>query len=171
LSVDDDKADMSERAGEEPGSGRRSPTAREALHTTLDCSFEDAVDRVQLEHELAGFESVATTRLDRLVEGVLDETVTRTALVVVCHAEIARDAVEIDPALGGLLPCTTAVYETDGTVHVHHLSATKAMRDLGCTDADETAMDALVEATGERMRTVWENIEAIDAAYDGEPAA
>ncbi len=145
-----------------------SPTAEEALHTTLDCSFEEAVDRVQLEHELAGFESVATTRLDRLVEGVLEEDVTRTALVVVCHAEVARDAVEIDPALGGLLPCTTAVYETDDTVHVHHLSATKAIRDLGC--AEGQAVDDLVELTGERMATVWENIEAIDSAYDPEPA-
>lgn len=149
--------------------GERSPTVEEALHTTLDCSFEDAVDRVQLEHELAGFESVATTRLDRLVEGVLGEEVTRTALVVVCHAEVARDAVAIDPALGGLLPCTTAVYETDDTVHVHHLSATRAMRDLGCAD-DEAAVDALVELTGERMATVWENVEAIDTAYDAEPA-
>ncbi len=150
-----------------------SPTAREALHTTLDCAFEDAVDRVQLEHELAGFESVATTRLDRLVEGVLGEDVTRTALVVVCHAEVARDAVEIDPALGGLLPCTTAVYESaDGSVHVHHLSATKAMRDLGCVDAADTdALDDLVDLTGERMATVWENIENSDVAYDAEPAA
>lgn len=149
----------------------RSPAAAEALHTTLDCSFEEAVDRVQLEHELAGFESVATTRLDRLVEGVLGEAVTRTALVVVCHAEVARDAVDLDPVLGGLLPCTTAVYEQDGEVHVHHLSATKAMRDLGCVDADDRdAMADLVELTGERMRTVWENVEAIDASYGAEPA-
>ncbi len=157
--------------GVDPAGGNpdeQSSTAQEALHTTLDCSFEDAVDRVQLEHELAGFESVATTRLDRLVEGVLGEEVTRTALVVVCHAEVARDAVELDPALGGLLPCTTAVYERDGEVHVHHLSATKAMRDLGCADGD--AMDALVELTGERMQRVWENVEAIDASYDAEPA-
>ncbi|PSQ40148.1 hypothetical protein BRD13_00310 [Halobacteriales archaeon SW_5_70_135] len=127
----------------------RSPAAAEALHTTLDCSFEEAVDRVR----------------------VLGEAVTRTALVVVCHAEVARDAVDLDPVLGGLLPCTTAVYEQDGEVHVHHLSATKAMRDLGCVDADDRdAMADLVELTGERMRTVWENVEAIDASYGAEPA-
>lgn len=168
LSVARDRVDMSD--GDTPETdGSRSPTATEALHTTLECSFEDAVDRVQLEHELAGFESVATTRLDRLVEGVLGEEVTRTALVVVCHAEVARDAVEIDPALGGLLPCTTAVYETDEAVHVHHISATKAMRDLGCAE-DEDAIEALVDLTGERMATVWENILESDAAYDAEAA-
>ncbi len=140
----------------------QAPTAEEALHVTLDVEFDEAVDRVQLEHELAGFESVATTRLDRLVEGVLGEEIARSALVVVCHAEIARDAVEIDPAITGLLPCTTAVYEEhDGTVHVHHISATKAIRDLGCAPEDSEAVEELVELTGERMDEVWEHVEGL----------
>jgi uncharacterized protein (DUF302 family) len=139
------------------------PTARETLHATLDADFEEAVDAVQLEHELAGFESVATTRMDQLVEAVLGESVTRTALVVVCHAEIARDAVEIDPELAGLLPCTTAVYqrEGEGRVHVHHVSATKAIRDLGMAPEDREAVDDLVAATGERMAEVWAGVERL----------
>lgn len=141
------------------------PTVSETLHTTLDGPFEDAVLRVQLEHELGGFETVKVTRLDRLVEGALEEQIQRVALVVVCHAEIARDAVEIDPTLAGLLPCTTIVYEVPGddAVHVAHVSATKAIRDLGFVpDADEAVAD-LVDLTGDRMTTVWENIEAIEA--------
>lgn len=139
-----------------------SPTVEEALHVTLDLPFEEAVDRVQLEHELAGFETVKVTRLDRLVKGALEEDVDRTALVVVCHAEVARDAVEIDQALAALLPCTTAVYEdADGEIHVHHLSATKAMRDLGCARDQSEALDDLVELTGDRMDDVWGNIEAM----------
>lgn len=140
------------------------PTASEALHTTIDGPFEDAVLRVQLEHELAGFETVKVTRLDRLVEGVLEEDITRVALVVVCHAEIARDAVEIDPRLAGLLPCTTIVYEEPGddVVHVYHVSSTKAIRDLGfMPDAVEPIAD-LVDLTGDRMDEVWKNIEAIE---------
>jgi uncharacterized protein (DUF302 family) len=140
------------------------PTASEALHTTLDVPFEDAILRVQLEHELAGFETVKVTRLDRLVEGVLGEEIQRVALVVVCHAEIARDAVEIDPMLAGLLPCTTIVYEIPGddAAHVYHVSATKAIRDLGfAQDAGEAVAD-LVDLTGDRMAEVWENIEAIE---------
>lgn len=148
-------SDTAERAGPP------APTAEEALHVTLDADFEETVDRVQLEHELAGFESVATTRLDRLVEGVLGEDVDRSALVVVCHAEIARDAVEIDPAITSLLPCTTAVYEQDGLVHVHHLSATKAIRDLGCAPDDSEAVQALVDRTGEYMDEVWQHVEAM----------
>jgi uncharacterized protein (DUF302 family) len=144
---------------------RPSPTAEEALHVTLEYPFEEAIDRVQLEHELAGFETVKVTRLDRLVKGALDEEIDRTALVVVCHAEIARDAVEIDQALAGMLPCTTAVYEdADGVVHARHFSAAKAIRDLGCAgEADAEAVDALVEATGDRMADVWENVEAMAA--------
>lgn len=132
------------------------------MHTTLSQPFDEAVDAVQLEHELAGFESVATTRLDRLVAGALGEEVERAALVVVCHAAVARDALHIDPALAGLLPCTTAVYERPGDdrVHVQHFSTTKAMRDLGA--AAGAGMDDLVALTGEVMDEVWRNVEALE---------
>lgn len=137
-----------------------SPTADEALHLTVDRPFEDVVDEVQLEHELGGFETVEVTRLDEMVKGVFGEDVERTALIVVCHAEIARKALSIDQELAGLLPCTTVVYEdTSGSVHVHHVSATKAIRDLGAAP-DDAAEDVaeLVDITGERMTRVWENV-------------
>ena len=138
-----------------------SATAREAMHLTLDAAFEDAVPFVQLEHELAGFETVRVTRLDEMIAGMLGDAVPRTALLVVCHPEIARDALAIDPRLAGLLPCTTAVYESDGVVHVHHVSTTKAIRDLGCAPpGSEDAVAALVERTGEVMTRVWDNIDA-----------
>jgi uncharacterized protein (DUF302 family) len=139
------------------------PAADEALHTTVDMPFEDAVPFVQIEHELADFETVRVTRLDEMIEGMLGhDDVERTALIVVCHPEIARDAVRIDPTLAGMLPCTTTVYERagDDRVHVHHVSATKAIRDLGCAPAESgDAVADLVEKTGELMAVVWENIE------------
>ena len=143
--------------------GPPAPTADEALHTTLDMPFDDAVPFVQIEHELADFETVRVTRLDQMIEGMLGhDDVERTALIVVCHPEIAFDAIEIDPTLAGMLPCTTIVYEreADDRVHVHHTSATKAIRDLGCAPADAGgAVEDLVEKTGELMTVVWENIE------------
>ncbi|MFW6376772.1 MAG: DUF302 domain-containing protein [archaeon] len=142
------------------GPSDSAPTIREALHTTLDVPFEDAVPHVQLEHELAGFETVAVSRVDRMIEGVLKESVPRTALLVVCHADIAKQAIEIDQTLAAMLPCVTGVYEDDeGTVHVHHLSTTKAIRDLGAAPGDPAAVEALVEMTGELMTEVWENVE------------
>ncbi len=151
------------------------PTANEALHTTLDVPFEDAVPFVQLEHELADFETVKVTRLDSMIEGMLgEEDVERTALIVVCHPEVARDAIAIDQTLAGMLPCTTVVYETEGddAVHVHHVSATKAIRDLGCTPGDcDEAIEDLVELTGERMGDVWENIEKHAASATSESSS
>jgi uncharacterized protein (DUF302 family) len=141
----------------------QTPTVEEAMHLTLDASFEDAVPMVQLEHELADFETVRVTRLDEMIEGMLGDDVDRTALLVVCHPEVARDAVTIDQSLAGMLPCTTAVYEREGEdcVHVHHFSQTKAIRDLGCAPDDaEDEVDDLVDLTGERMTKVWENIRA-----------
>ncbi|WP_058366263.1 DUF302 domain-containing protein [Haloparvum sedimenti] len=138
------------------------PTVEEALHTTLDAPFEDVVPFVQLEHELADFETVQVTRLDEMIAGMLGDEVPRTALLVVCHPQIARDALAIDPTLAGLLPCTTVIYEreADDLVHVHHVSATKAIRDLGCAPGDcEPEVEALIDLTGERMSEVWANIE------------
>lgn len=140
----------------------RSPTVEDALHTTLELSFEDAVPFVQLEHELADFETVKVTHLDRMIEGMLDVSVDRTALIVVCHPEIAHDALAIDQQLAGMLPCTTVVYERedeDDFVDVYHLSATKAIRDLGCAPEANEDLDNLVEKTGELMEEVWTNIE------------
>jgi len=138
------------------------PTAEEAMHTTLDMSFDDAVPFVQLEHELADFETVKVTRLDQMIEGMLGQSVERTALLVVCHPEIARDALGIDNKLGGMLPCTTVVYEreADDLVHVHHFSTTKAIRDLGCAPAGhDEEIEALIDLTGKLMDEVWANIE------------
>lgn len=147
----------------EPADGSDvTPTASEALHTTLSMDFEDVVPFVQVEHELVGFETVTVTRLDEMIAGMLGEDVEGTALLVTCHAEIARDALALDRSLAALLPCTTAIYEREGddAVHVHHVSATKAMRDLGCAPADcEAEVEALVGKTGDLMAEVWENIE------------
>lgn len=144
------------------GSREPAPTVEEALHTTLEMPFEDAVPHVQLEHEFAGFETIAVTRLDEYIAGVLEEEIRKTALIVVCHAEIAKQALEIDPKLAGLLPCTTVVYESpDGDgVEVYHASTTKAIRDLGCAPREcEPEVEALVEMTGDVMTDVWANIE------------
>ena len=137
------------------------PTVEEALEAELALDFEDAVMQVQLEHEFAGFETVAVTRLDEFVAGVLEEEIERTALIVMCHAEIARNALAIDPSLAGLLPCTTVVSERpDGRVRAYHASTTKALRDLGFAPANaEPEVAALVELTGELMTEVWENVE------------
>lgn len=154
---------MSDAPDAAPGPTSTTPTAEEALHTTLEMEFEDAVPFVQLEHELADFETVKVTRLDEMIEGMLGEDVERTALLVMCHPEIAHDAIAIDQTLAGMLPCTTAVYETDAdddVVHVYHVSATKAIRDLGCAPGDcDEDIEALIEQTGEFMDEVWTNIQ------------
>ena len=136
-------------------------TAKEVLHTTVDMDFEDAVLAIQLEHELADFETINVSYLDKMIKGTLGETVSKVALIIVCHPQIAYGAFKIDPEIAGMLPCTTVVYESpeDGLVHVHHVSATKAIRDLGLVSSDsKDSLDQLVKLTGEKMQVVWKNI-------------
>jgi len=81
---------MSDTAAESPA-----PTADEALHTTLDVPFDDAVPFVQIEHELADFETVRVTRLDQMIEGMLGhDNVERTALIVVPPRDRVRRALD-----------------------------------------------------------------------------
>ena len=136
-------------------------TAKEELHTTVDMDFEDAVLAIQLEHELADFETINVSYRDKMIKGTLGETVSKVALIIVCHPQIAYGALKIDPEIAGMLPCTTVVYESpeDGLVHVHHVSATKAIRDLGLVSSDsKDSLDQLVKLTGEKMQVVWKNI-------------
>jgi uncharacterized protein (DUF302 family) len=144
------------------------PAVTEALHLTLELPFEDALPYVLLEHEYVGFETVKVTRLDRMIRATLGDDVPRTALLVICHGEVARDALAIDPRLAGFLPCTTVVYERPGDerVHLYHVSVAKVIRDLGCAPPGTAdAVAALVELTERYMTTVWENIEAnVDVA-------
>lgn len=152
-----------------PSPADPAPAVQEALQLTLSAPFEDVVPYVQLEHELVGFETVSLTRLDRMIEGALGESAPRTAVLVTCHAEVARDAVTIDPRLGGFLPCTTLIYERPGDdrVHLYHVSATTALRDLGGFPADAgDAVEALVDLTGEYMAEVWANIESHAGTID-----
>ncbi|MFB6253814.1 MAG: DUF302 domain-containing protein [Halobacteriaceae archaeon] len=139
-------------------------TVKEDLHLEIDADeFRDVVLYVQLEHELAGFETVQVTRLDELIEGSLNTTVERSALIIVCHAKVALKTIEINPQLVGFLPCTTAVYETttDNAIHIQHFSAAKTMRDLvDISEEDQHAIEELVNLTGEYMDQVWDNLEA-----------
>ena len=137
-------------------------TAKEVLHTTVDMDFEDAVLAIQLEHELADFETINVSYLDKMIKGTLGETVSKVALIIVCHPQIAYGALKIDPEIAGMLPCTTVVYESpeDGLVHVHHVSATKAIRDLGLVSSEsKDSLDQLIKLTGEKMQVVWKNIQ------------
>ena len=142
------------------------PTVERSKELTVredyDESFDDLVLEVQLEHELAGFETIATPRIDKQIEGQLGEEVTKTAMILVCHAEIGKEAIEMDPRVAGLFPCTTVVYEDadDGSWNVYHASAMQATKDLSIFPDDEATMQTLVEMTEERMGPVWEEIEA-----------
>lgn len=135
------------------------------LHLETSEEFEEVVDTVMLEHEIAGFETISVSDLSGMVEGleeVLDGEVDlqRTTLVIVCSGEIAKKTLELDPKLSSLLPCATAVYEGyDGTVHVHHESITKAIRDLGYASDRASEVEELVDVTSELVEDVWRNLE------------
>ena len=139
----------------------KTATAKEVLHTTVTMPFEDAVIAIQLEHELADFETINVSYLDEMIQNTLGKNVPRVALIIVCHPQIAYSALKIDPEIAGMLACTTVVYESseDGMVHVHHVSAAKAIRDLGLVPPEsKESLDQLVALTGEKMQVVWQNI-------------
>lgn len=149
----------------DPDAVETAPTVATAKEITVRSdyteSFDDLVLEVQLEHELAGFETIATPRIDKQIEGQLGESVTRTAMILVCHAEIGKEAIDLSPQVAGLFPCTTVVYESpeDGSWHIYHASAMQATADLGFFPDATAEMDTLVSMTEERMETVWAELE------------
>lgn len=145
--------------------GEQGSRTGSGLHLETSEEFDEVVDTVMLEHEIAGFETISVSDLSGMVEG-LEEVlegevdVKRTTLVIVCSGEIAKRTLDLDPRIASLLPCATAVYQDeDGVVHVHHESITKAIRDLGYASDRASEMDELVDVTSDLVEEVWTNLE------------
>ena len=80
-----------------------------------------------------------------------------------CNPEMADRALEAtDGRLGALFPCNMIVREAEpGVQRVYHLSIMKIARLLGLP-ADDEAMDAIIDDTGEMVATVFAELRADD---------
>jgi uncharacterized protein (DUF302 family) len=89
-----------------------------ALRGTTSLPFADAVARVRETLADEGFGVLTEIDVQATLREKLGEDVPPYVILGACNPRFAHRALEAEPDLGALLPCSVAVYERDGETRV-----------------------------------------------------
>jgi uncharacterized protein (DUF302 family) len=106
--------------------------------TTLPVGYEHSVRLARTALAREGFGIVSEIDLTRTLREKLGVAIPPYLLLGVCNPSLARQALEADPDIGLLLPCTVAVREAKDPGHTH-LLALDPIAALGLTGRADLA--------------------------------
>lgn len=112
---------------------------------TLDCPFDEALDRVTAALAAEGFGVISRIDLDKAFADKLGKTFRRYVILGACNPGLAHTAVTARPDVGLLLPCNVTVEENgDGSlVRIVDAGQMLGIGDLGTTpEIADLAKDA-----------------------------
>lgn len=81
------------------------------LHTSVDLSYEDAIERVTGLLKEQGFGILTEIDVKATLKTKLDVDVDKYIILGACNPPLAHQAIQADPTIGLLLPCNVIVYE------------------------------------------------------------
>lgn len=118
------------------------------LHIVVEGHYQTAIEQVVLALRAAGFEIAAEINL----EEILESHIPPYRIIVVCHPELTRRALLINPEIGVLLPCNVAVSQLDD----YHVEV-RIAEPLSVTSAElEPHLKSIVEEIHTRLMRVAE---------------
>jgi uncharacterized protein (DUF302 family) len=148
-----------------PESSPRKPgraTPPYGFGTTLPVSYEEAVRLVRTALEQEGFGIVSEIDLARTLKDKLSLATPPYLLLGVCNPSLAHQALEADPDIGLLLPCTVAIRAADDPGRTH-LLALDPLAALGLTGRADLV--PLAREVRERLeRAIGRAAEALSVA-------
>ncbi len=122
----------------------------EELSLTLQTSFATAHDRVVDALAQEGFGVLTSIDVRDTLHAKLGVDIEDYTILGVCNPSLAHQALEVDRALGLLLPCTVTLRQADSGIEVRALDPEQAFQ-----LAPDTAIDALAPIASEaRQRLV-----------------
>lgn len=126
---------------------------------TSEADFETVVEQVETALSEEGFGVLSEIDVDEAFATKLGlEEYPRYRILGACAPPLARDALEVDPDLGVLLPCNVVVRETgDGEVVV---AAVDPETVLGVAESEE--LEPLASEVGERLDAVMAAVRATE---------
>jgi uncharacterized protein (DUF302 family) len=115
--------------------------------------YEDALIATKHALEKEGFGVIFETNVREMFQEKLGVQFPHYTLLGVCKADIAHQALTIDPDLGVLLPCTVAVYELAGGVVVESIDPIAQLSLAGGTE-----FHSLAAGVKQKLRAVIDHV-------------
>lgn len=88
------------------------------ISTTVNYSFQQAIDKVTEELKKEGFGVLTTIDVSDTLKKKLDVDFPRYVILGACNPPFAHQALKAEEEIGLLLPCNVIVYEKHGATHV-----------------------------------------------------
>ncbi|MEW6060492.1 MAG: DUF302 domain-containing protein [Bacteroidota bacterium] len=88
------------------------------ISTTVNYSFQQAIDKVTEELKKEGFGVLTTIDVSDTLKKKLDVDFPQYIILGACNPPFAHQALTAEEEIGLLLPCNVIVYEKQGTTHV-----------------------------------------------------
>ena len=117
-----------------------------ALTTTLTGTFDDAVAATRQALADHGFGVLTEIDLQATLKAKLDVDIERELILGACRPQLAHAALQVEPSIGVLLPCTVAVRQRGDEVLVEALDPHTMV-----TVTDNDALADIVDEVAERL--------------------
>jgi uncharacterized protein (DUF302 family) len=107
----------------------------------LDQPFEQAVERARETLKAEGFGVISEINLKEKLKEKLGVDFRNYIILGACNPAIAHQALQLEAALGLLLPCNVVVYEENGQSVVAAIDAVKMMSIVGNPKLEAAAVE------------------------------
>lgn len=121
--------------------------------STVDVSFEDAVNRLEAGLKKEGFGVLCKIDIQAKMQEKLGVEFPRYVILGACNPPLAYQALQQEINLGLLLPCNAVVYEREGRVFVGAVDAAKMLSVVG-----NPAMGPMAGDVNERLRRAVDSV-------------
>jgi len=110
--------------------------------TTVDLSFDDAIDTVTARLKDKGFGVLTTIDVQKAMKEKIDKDINPYTILGSCNPSYAYKALQAENKIGTMLPCNVVVQQTDdGTVEVSAVDPMASMQAIDNQDLGEIAME------------------------------
>ncbi len=120
----------------------------------LNLPYEEALPKVKEAFKARGFGTLTEINVQATLKEKLGKDVEPYSILGVCNPGIAHQALEIEPQVGVLLPCTVVVRAGDnGTAIVHAIEP-----EMIASVADRPELEPLAAEAGRLIRAALEDL-------------
>lgn len=119
----------------------------------INASFEETIEKTKEELQKEGFGVLTEIDVKATLKKKLDVEFDNYVILGACNPPFAYKALQVEKAIGLMLPCNVIVYEQEGKTVVSTILPTVAMSMVGNEN-----LKAIAEEIEEKLKRVVDNI-------------